>query len=286
MDPVALAEAVWATTLKGQTFMQARPPRNEKSEGYALLLVMFFLALLVISMTAATPSILTSGRREKEREMIWRGQQYVRGVRLYYQKTHRLPSQLEDLYLPKTGIRFMRQAYKDPMNTVDGSWRLIYVGPNGQLIGSLNDHHNAFFFGAAAPAGLAGALSSTGQAAAMTPPGSSTTSGPFPTLAPSGGASSFSNILAGPGAQAPLPGNSSQAVNAASAPNPQDASSSSAISSDATQSDDQVFGQTIVIGVGSKINESSFLKYDGANNYLKFEFIWNGSDPTSGTVSR
>ena len=31
----------------------------------------------------------------------------------------------------------MRQAYKDPVNPVDGSWRMIYVGPNGQLIGSL-----------------------------------------------------------------------------------------------------------------------------------------------------
>src|ERR1700738_2770691 len=31
----------------------------------------------------------------------------------------------------------MRQAYKDPMNSGDGSWRLIYVGPSGQLIGSL-----------------------------------------------------------------------------------------------------------------------------------------------------
>src|SRR5262249_35199400 len=31
----------------------------------------------------------------------------------------------------------MRQAYKDPMNSKDGEWRLIYVGPAGQLIGSL-----------------------------------------------------------------------------------------------------------------------------------------------------
>jgi len=34
-------------------------------------------------------------------------------------------------------LRFMRQAYKDPMNKEDGSWRFIYVGPAGQLIGSL-----------------------------------------------------------------------------------------------------------------------------------------------------
>jgi len=43
-----------------------------------------------------------------------------------------------DLTKPKLGsLRFMRQAYDDPMNKTDGSWRMIYVGPAGQLIGSL-----------------------------------------------------------------------------------------------------------------------------------------------------
>src|SRR5260370_3216410 len=36
----------------------------------------------------------------------------------------------------------MRQAYKDPMNKEDGSWRLIYVGAAGQLIGSLKPRQN------------------------------------------------------------------------------------------------------------------------------------------------
>ncbi|MGB9447675.1 MAG: hypothetical protein WBR26_21940, partial [Candidatus Acidiferrum sp.] len=107
--------------------------------GYALILVMFFLALLVLAMSAAAPTILSSIQRERETEMVWRGKQYVRGVRMYYMKMHRFPTSLEDLTKPKTGIRFMRQAYKDPMNLVDGSWRLIYVGPNGQVIGSLNN---------------------------------------------------------------------------------------------------------------------------------------------------
>ena len=136
----------------------ARKRRVQKANGYALLLVMFFLALLTVSIGVATPNIITEGRREKEAEMIWRGKQYVRGVRLYYRKTHHFPTQLEDLYTAKTGIRFMRQAYKDPMNNVDGSWRLICVGPNGQLIGSLREKRNAFFFGAPAPTGFAGAL--------------------------------------------------------------------------------------------------------------------------------
>ena len=87
---------------------------------------------------AVAPNILTQGKREKEAEMIWRGKQYARGIKLYYRKTGKFPTSMDDLTKPKLGsIRFMRQAYKDPMNPKDGEWRLIYVGPSGQLIGSL-----------------------------------------------------------------------------------------------------------------------------------------------------
>ena len=118
-----------------------RKPRGQ--EGYALSLVVFLLALIVIASVAAAPDVITNGRREKEEEMIWRGKQYVRGIRLYvrYYQMHggttRFPTSMEDLTKNKVGLRFMRQAYKDPVNAVDGSWRMIYVGPNGQLIGSL-----------------------------------------------------------------------------------------------------------------------------------------------------
>src|SRR5438034_6603244 len=88
-------------------------------------------------MTAA-PRIKTMRKREKEQEMIWRGNQYVRGIKLYYRKTGKFPTSIDDLTKPQlANIRFMRQRYKDPMNHEDGSWRLIYVGPSGQLIGSL-----------------------------------------------------------------------------------------------------------------------------------------------------
>jgi hypothetical protein len=106
--------------------------------GYALMMVVFFTALMLIGAMVVAPRILQEGKREKEKEMIWRGKQYVRGVKLYYRKMGRFPTSVDDLTKPKTGsLRFMRQAYKDPMNGEDGSWRLIYVGPAGQLIGSL-----------------------------------------------------------------------------------------------------------------------------------------------------
>jgi type II secretory pathway pseudopilin PulG len=118
--------------------MRTRTVEKSGERGYALLVVLFLVTLLVISAAAVAPNILTAGRREKEKEMIWRGKQYTRGVKLYYRKLGRFPTSLDDLTKPKLGsLRFMRQQYKDPMNKEDGAWRFIYVGPAGQLIGSL-----------------------------------------------------------------------------------------------------------------------------------------------------
>ena len=114
------------------------PSAPRAQRGYALLIVMFSVALLAASAMTVLPNILTNGRREREQEMIWRGKQYARAVRLYNTKLGHFPTSLDDLTKPKTGsLHFMRQAYKDPMNKEDGTWRLIYVGPSGQLIGSL-----------------------------------------------------------------------------------------------------------------------------------------------------
>src|SRR5260370_22267047 len=111
--------------------------------GYALLVVIFLTTVLLISTMVIAPNILTEGRREKEKEMIWRGKQYTRGVKLYYRKMARFPTKLDDLTKPKLGsLRFMRPAYNTPMNNDDGSWRFIYVGPAGQLVGSLKPRQN------------------------------------------------------------------------------------------------------------------------------------------------
>ena len=118
---------------------QAKDPSSSHSpdSGYALLTIIFLCALMLIAVAAATPPILNQGRREKEAELVWRGEQYARAVRLYYRKNGRFPQNIEDLVDPKNGIRYLRQAYKDPMNREDGSWRFIYMVPNGQLIGSV-----------------------------------------------------------------------------------------------------------------------------------------------------
>ena len=152
-------------------------------DGYALMMVVFFTALMLVAVMVAAPRILLEGKREKEKEMIWRGHQYVRGVKLYYRKMGHFPTSIDDLTKPKTGsLRFMRQAYKDPMNGEDGSWRLIYVGPAGQLIGSLKPPQSLHLPTGGAGLGTAAstmAANSTGQPSGSSAFGSSSGFGSF-----------------------------------------------------------------------------------------------------------
>ena len=132
---------------------------SRRHSGYVLLTVVFLCALMLIAVATATPPILNQGRREKEAELVWRGEQYARSVRLYYRKNGRFPQNVEDLVEPQNGLRYLRQAYKEPMNREDGSWRFIYMGPNGQLVGSLKRQNLLLpqgFGGAPSPPGMAG----------------------------------------------------------------------------------------------------------------------------------
>lgn len=228
--------------------------RKRKQSGYALLLAVFFVTLLMLSTIVAAPSIRTARQREKEEEMIWRGKQYVRGIKLYYRKTGHFPTSLDDLTKPKMGsLRFMRQAYKDPMNRDDGTWRLIYVGPAGQLIGSLKPPQTLQIQQGGTPAGALGG----------TPPGS--TFGQNPGSTPPAGT---------PQASAGNPQGAASTTNdpgAASTNGPSTGTPSSFFSSDSS-----IIGGNIV-GVGSKVTKNSVIIYDKAHNYHLFEFIWDPS---------
>lgn len=232
--------------------------RSRRESGYAIVIVMFFLALLVLGAVAAAPTVLSDIQREREADMVWKGEQYARGVKLYYMKTHRFPPSMEDLTTAKTGVRFMRQAYKDPMNKADGSWRLIYVGPNGQLIGSLKNRNISFGVQPSAPAGTNGAASQSSF-------GSNGV-----------GSSSF-------GASGSANGNASTSGGQASGSASTDSNGSNSYGQPqsigqpiGTMDASSVIGGNI-IGVGSKVDKQSFLWYDKAKNYKEFEFIWDPS---------
>lgn len=256
-----------------------REPHSQS--GYALVMVMFFLALLILSMAAAAPTVLSSIQREKEAEMVWRGKQYTRGIRMYYMKMNRFPTSLDDLTKPKTGIRFMRQAYKDPMNQVDGSWRLIYVGPNGQLIGSVSNR-TIGFGGMGMAAGAMGTL----QGSSGSLMGSPTQGQGFGSNGNLGGSNSgslfnSSGFGANQGAGNTQTGATGTALANGTSDNPDDPSQPHSLAGPMDASN--TIGGNI-IGVGSKVNKKSFMIYQKAKNYKQFEFIWDPSQDT--TVGR
>jgi hypothetical protein len=217
---------------------------------------MFLTTVMLIAVMAAAPYVRTEGKREKEQEMIWRGKQYVRGIKMFYRKNGRFPTSLDDLTKPKTGsIRYMRQRYKDPMNPTDGSWRLIYVGPGGQLIGSLKPPQTFQI-------PQAGGIPASGASTAPQAGSGSGSSGFGSSNPPQTGNK-------GPNA----PGSSPQSTNAAATP-ADDASN--ATPSGLLSTDSPVMGGNI-IGVGSKVNKRSVIVYDKAKNYRLFEFVWNPS---------
>jgi len=108
-----------------------------RQAGYALIVILLFAALVLVSLSAAVPSVLTQGQREKEAELIFRGEQYKQAIGRYYRKFGRYPLKIEDL-LETNKLAFLRREYPDPM-TPDGKWRLIRIGPTGELIGSAHE---------------------------------------------------------------------------------------------------------------------------------------------------
>src|SRR5947207_7020336 len=107
--------------------MRNRSMRHRKNQaGYALLAILFLLVLLTLALMAVAPNVARQIQRDREEEMIHRGQQYARAIRKFYKKTGRYPNSAKDL-LDTNHLRFLRREYKDPM-TEDGKWRLLHVG--------------------------------------------------------------------------------------------------------------------------------------------------------------
>jgi hypothetical protein len=237
--------------------------------GFALLMVMFMATLVFLSAMVAIPYLKTERQREKEQEMIWRGKQYVRGIKLYYRKTGRFPTSLDDLTKPKLGsIRFMRQAYKDPMNKEDGTWRMIYVGPGGQLIGSLKPPQN---FQLPGQLGVQPGANPQQQNSAFSSSG-------FGQSAPAGAAQ--------PGQPGTTQSAATPAQGTAPAPGTAAADDAAALANPSGLiSDSPVLGGNI-IGVGSKVNKRSVIIYDKAKNYRLFEFIWNPSKDVANALNQ
>ena len=123
--------------------------------GFAMAALLVALAVMAVVMTALLPVWRTLSVREKEAELLWRGQAYDRAIQLYRRKNAApgAPS-VDALVLGK----FLRKRYKDPITGTDFDLVGVNAGianaPGvqqpalgvGQLIGSVKSRSKATSF--------------------------------------------------------------------------------------------------------------------------------------------
>ncbi|MFC2167852.1 Tfp pilus assembly protein FimT/FimU [Acidobacteriota bacterium] len=94
---------------------------HSHSAGYTLIILLFALTILIIGLLVAVPVWQTQIQREKEEELLFRGNQYTEAIRLFQlKKPGTFPKTMDELIEEKC----IRRLYTDPM-TKDGEWNII-----------------------------------------------------------------------------------------------------------------------------------------------------------------
>ncbi len=97
--------------------------RSADQAGYAMAALLVGLSIMAVMMTAALPVWNHAAKREKEAELVWRGEQYKRAIMLFQRKyANAFPPSVDVLVEQK----FLRKKYKDPITNED--FLLIPVG--------------------------------------------------------------------------------------------------------------------------------------------------------------
>src|SRR5437667_11046206 len=107
--------------------------KRRRDAGFSLASLIFFATAASILAAAAVPAYQMQAKREREKELIFRGEEYTRAIQKYQRKFGVYPGSIDQL-VQTNGIRFLRRAYKDPMTGKD--FRLIRINPDGSLSGS------------------------------------------------------------------------------------------------------------------------------------------------------
>src|SRR5262245_4202834 len=111
-------------------------PGKRNEGGYALIGLMAVMMFALILTTAAAPTLRQEMQREKEEEMLWRGQQVAMGIKRYrLDRGGVFPTDLNDL-IKVTEVNGKRKRYMrpsamcDPMMpcTGENNWRLVHPG--------------------------------------------------------------------------------------------------------------------------------------------------------------
>ena len=259
----------------------AKPGTRRGQSGYAYIMALGMVLVMIAGSQVILRNVATEARSRREADMIWRGNQYTRAIRMYQRKTGHYPVSQDDLLTGVPGLHFLRaEAMKDPMNTSDGSWRFIYTNASGAIIGSVK-------YGSLTQMALIdlnggvmpGTQPANGSSATGTSAGQSTAPG-IGSINASGGAGTSTGSTGGlfglgqsSGSQQPTQTNVPGATTifgalgqpttiAMAGPEPTGAVTTAPPGAQ-------------IIGVGSTVDRASVRVYKGGTKYNQWEFIWN-----------
>lgn len=110
------------------------------SYGFTYIGLLIFIALMGIALAGTGVVWHTQVRREKERELLFVGDQFRRAIGQYYERSpgggKRFPQSLDDLLLDKRYVatqRYLRRVYLDPI-TGKAEWGFV-KGPEDRIVG-------------------------------------------------------------------------------------------------------------------------------------------------------
>ena len=90
--------------------------------GYAMVALLVAMSVMAIALSTAMPVFSTVARREREAELVFRGEQYARAIAMFQRKYgNALPPDVNVLI----DQRFLRKKYKDPITGDD----FRFMGP-------------------------------------------------------------------------------------------------------------------------------------------------------------
>ncbi len=100
-----------------------RSAHSRRSErGYAMAALLVAMSVMAIVLSTAMPVYQTVARREREAELVFRGEQYARAIAMFQRKYgNALPPDVDVLI----DQRFLRKKYKDPITGGD----FQFLGP-------------------------------------------------------------------------------------------------------------------------------------------------------------
>jgi len=119
-----------------QTKKDKHHTKRQNESGYALIGLMGVMMFALILTTAAAPTLRREAQREREEEMLWRGQQVASAISRYFkmrggQPLTDLNELVQGIDIGVKKIRLLRpSALCDPMTPcTDGTnWRLVHPG--------------------------------------------------------------------------------------------------------------------------------------------------------------